>query len=181
MKRNRHVEAFVTEVHHGEMKLESDLELCMTKTSRYYGMLDQITPSDYIAAMVRACAIAFFLMCLAAPVWATEAESFDPDQPFNQALTTSALRSLLNQALDRLEDHVEISGNFNSDDTKGDQGKHLRFKFFPEGKSKSDQHFTAEGWFGSSPESGQYDWRFQFKQPDDRSKKHPPPQIESPL
>lgn len=144
-------------------------------------MLDQITPSDYIAAMVRACAIAFFLMCLAAPVWATEAESFDPDQPFNQALTTSALRSLLNQALDRLEDHVEISGNFNSDDTKGDQGKHLRFKFFPEGKSKSDQHFTAEGWFGSSPESGQYDWRFQFRQPDDRSKKHPAPQIESPL
>ncbi|BFU90959.1 MAG: hypothetical protein NTAFB01_21460 [Nitrospira sp.] len=120
-------------------------------------------------------------MCLAAPAWATEAESFDPDEPFNQALTASALRSLLNQALDRLEDHVEISGNFNSDETKGDRGKHLRFKFFPEGKSKSDQHFTAEGWFGSSPESGRYDWRFQFRQPDDRSKQHPAPQIESPL
>ena len=102
--------------------LGSDLELCMTETDRYYGVLDQITPSDYSAPMVRACVTAFFLMCLAAPVWATEAESFDPDQPFNQALTTSALRSLLSQALDRLEDHVEISGNLHSDDTKGDRG-----------------------------------------------------------
>lgn len=131
--------------------------------------------------MVRACATALFVMCLAAPVWATEAESFDPDQPFNQALTTTVLRSLLNQALDKLEDHVEISENLQSDDRKDDQGKHLRFKFYPEGKSKSDQHFTAEGWFRSLPESGQHDWRFQFRQPEDHSKKHPSPQIESPL
>ncbi|NGZ08337.1 MAG: hypothetical protein CV088_03000 [Nitrospira sp. LK70] len=131
--------------------------------------------------MRRACTIAFFVMYLTAPAWATEAESFDTDQPFDQALTAAALRSLLNQALDRLEDHVEISGNLHSDDTKGDQGKHLRFKFYPEGKSKSDQHFTAEGWFGSVPESGQYDWRFQFRQQEDRSKKHPSPQLESPL
>ena len=91
------------------------------------------------------------------------------------------LRSLLNHALDRLEDHVEISGNLNSDETKDDRGKHLRFKFYPEGKSKSDQHFTAEGWFGSSPESGRYDWRFQFRQPNDRSKKDPSLQLEGPL
>lgn len=131
--------------------------------------------------MVRACATAFFVMCLAAPVWATEAESFDPDQPFNQALTTTVLRSLLNQALERLEDHVEISGNLQPDDTKDNKGKHLLFKFYPDGKSKSDQHFTAEGWFRSLPESGQYDWRFQFRQPEDRSKPHSSPQIESRL
>ena len=131
--------------------------------------------------MMKILITALFVMCLAAPVWATEAESFDPDQPFNQVLTATMLRSLLNKALDRLEDHLEISGNFNSDDTKDDRGKHLQFKFYPEGKSKSDQHFTAEGWFGSSPEPGQYDWRFRFRQPDDRSKKHPFPQIEGPL
>jgi len=110
-------------------------------------------------------------MSLAAPAWATEAESFNPDQPFEQAMTAGVLRSLLNQALDRFEDHVEISGNLHSDDTKGDRGKRLQFKFYPEGKSKSDQHFSAEGWFRSLPESGQYDWRFQFRQPEDRSKK----------
>lgn len=138
-------------------------------------------PGITVSLMVRVCMTLLFLICLAVPVWAAEADSFDPDQPFNQALTAAALRSLLNQALDRLEDHVEISGNLHSDDTKRDQGKRLRFKFYPEGKSKSDQHFTAEGWFRSSPDSGQYDWHFQFMQPEDRAKKHPSPQVETPL
>lgn len=120
-------------------------------------------------------------MCLAVPAWADQRDSFNPDQPFEQAMTTGVLRSLLNHALDRFEDHVEISGNLHADEMKGDRGKHLQFKFYPEGKSKSDQHFTAEGWFRSLPESGQYDWRFQFRQPEDRSKKHPSPPIEAPL
>ena len=134
---------------------------------------------DYSAPMVQTCVTVLFLVCLAAPVWATEAESFNPDQPFEQAMTAGVLRSLLNQALDRFGDHVEISRN--SDDTKGARGKRLQFKFYPEGKSKSDQHFSAEGWFRSLPESGQYDWRFQFRQPEDRSKKHLFPQLEAPL
>jgi hypothetical protein len=123
---------------------------------------------------------AFFLMWLATPVWATEGETFDSDQPFEQALTTSLLRSLLNQALDRLEDHVEMSGNLKPDDTNGDQRRHLRLKFYPEGKSKSDQHFVAEGWFHFSPEAAQQDWHFKFKLPKDRSKKSSM-QFEAPL
>lgn len=131
--------------------------------------------------MMRAFTAALFLMLTAIPLWAAETEPFNPDQPFEQGLSTSLFRSLLNEALERLEDHVEISGNLNSDETKGDRGKHLRFKFYPEGKSKSDQHFEAEGWFRSFSESGQYDWHFQFKQPEDRSKKYSSPQTEAPL
>lgn len=142
--------------------------------------LDQAASKDYSDLMLRTVAAAIFLMCMASPLWASEPESFDPDQPFEQALTSSLLRSLLNQALDRLEDHVEIFGNLNSDETKGDRGKHLWFKFYPEGKSKSDQHFAAEGWFRSSPESGQHDWHFKFKRPEDRPRKSPP-QFEAPL
>ncbi len=119
-------------------------------------------------------------MCLAAPVWATEVESFDPDQPFDQALTTGVLRSLLNQALDQLEDHVEITGTLNSDASKGDKDRHFRFKFYPEGKSKSDQHLTAEGWFQFSPDTGQHDWHFKFMLPKDSPKK-PPLQFKAPL
>lgn len=131
--------------------------------------------------MLRAVVAVIFMMCMASPLWANETESFDPDQPFKQALTNSLLRSLLNQALDRLEDHVEISSDLNQDDTKGNRGKHLRFKFYPEGKSKSDQHFAAEGWFHSSPESGQHEWLFKFKRPEDRPQKSPSPQFETPL
>ena len=131
--------------------------------------------------MVKVLAAVPFIVCLAAPAWADEKPSFNPDQPFEQALSTSVFRSLLNQALDKLDDHVEISGHLNSDDATSDRGKHLQFKFYPEGKSKSDQHFAAEGWFRSFPESGQQDWHFKFTRPEDRSKKSPPPQLESPL
>ena len=134
----------------------------------------------YSALMKRAFAISLFVMSLAAPVWATETEPFNPDQPFEQALTTSVLRSLLNQALDKLEDHVEITGNLNSELSKGDKDRHVRFKFYPQGKSKSDQHLTAEGSFLFSPEAGQHDWHFKFKLPQNSPKKLPP-QLEAPL
>jgi hypothetical protein len=45
---------------------------------------------------------AFWFVYAVAPVLATQADAFDPDQPFEQALNTGILRSLLNQALDRL-------------------------------------------------------------------------------
>ena len=142
--------------------------------------LDQNLLEYYSVPMTRFAAATFFLLCVAAPVWATEVDSFDPDQPFNEAMTTGMLRSFLNQALDKLEDHVEITGNLSSDTLKNDEGKHLRFKFYPEGKSQSDQHLTAEGWFRFSPEAGQPDWHFKFELPKDHPTKLPP-QFEAPL
>ena len=80
--------------------------------------------------MVRAIAVGFFLMCMAGPVWAAaEAEPFNPDAPFQQGLTTNLLRSLLNQAIDGLEDHLEIMGKLDSGDVKGDRQGRLLFKF----------------------------------------------------
>jgi hypothetical protein len=116
------------------------------------------------------------------PVSATQADTFDPDQPFEEALGTSLLRSLLNQALDRLEDHVEISGNLSASDAKSDRTRHLRFKFYPEGKSKSQEHLSAEGWLRSTPEFGKLDWHFRFKLPEEQSKQLlPQPSFEAPL
>src|SRR6267143_4098531 len=108
--------------------------------------------------MARAIAVGFFLIFMAGPVWAAEAEPFNPDATFQQELTTSLLRSLLNQAFDRLEDHIEIMGKLDSDDVKGDRQGRLQLKFYPEGKSKSDQHIDAEGWFHVTPEGGEHDW-----------------------
>ena len=129
--------------------------------------------------MVRAVALVFFLMFTASPVWAAGAEPFDPDAPFQQGLTTSLLRSLLNQAFDRLEDHIEIMGTLDPDDVKGDRQGHLQLKIYPEGKSKSDEHVGAEGWFRVAPDGGQQDWHFRFTLPKDR--KNSPLQFEEPL
>ena len=129
--------------------------------------------------MVRTIAVGFFLLCTAGPVGAVEVEPFNSDAPFQQGLTTTLLRSLLNQAFDRLEDHIELMGKLNSSDAKGDRQGRVQFKFYPEGKSKSDQHLAAEGWFQVSPEGEQHDWHFRFSLPKDR--KHSPPQLEEPL
>jgi hypothetical protein len=118
-------------------------------------------------------------MFTAGPVWAAGAEPFDPDAPFQQGLTTGLLRSLLNQAFDRLEDHLEIMGKLDSDNGKGDRQGRLQFKFYPEGKSKSEEHVAAEGWFHVTPEGGQQDWHFRFTLPKDR--KNSPLQFEEPL
>jgi hypothetical protein len=125
---------------------------------------------------------ALSFLCWVTPVWATQADTFDPDQPFEPALSTGLLRSLLSQALDRLEDHVEVSGSLGSGNTRADQSRHLRFKFYPEGKSKSQQHLSAEGWLRSTPESGQLDWHFRFTLPEERSKQLlSKPLVEAPL
>jgi len=129
--------------------------------------------------MIRIIAAGLFLICTAGPVWAAEVEPFNPDAPFQQGLSTSLLRSLLNQAFDRLEDHVEIRGTLDSSDAKDDRQGRLQFKFYPEGKSKSDQHVAAEGSFHVTPEGGQHDWHFRFTLPKDR--KNSPLQLEEPL
>jgi hypothetical protein len=109
-----------------------------------------------------------FLMLVTVPVWAA---AFDPDQPFEQGFTNNLLRSLLNQAFDALEGHIEITGHVDPDDVKGHRRGNLRFKFYPEGKSTSDHHLTVEGWFHFSPETGQQDWHFRFKLPEARAQK----------
>ena len=123
-------------------------------------------------------AILFFLL-MTPLAWAGETPSFDPEQPFQQGFATGALRSLLNEALDALEDHLEITGNIVPDDVKGDRQGRLQFKFYPEGKSKSDQHVAAEGWFHFAPEGGPQDLHFRFTLPKDR--KNIPLQFEEPL
>lgn len=130
--------------------------------------------------MILLLTVSFCLVSWVAPAWATQSDTFDPDQPFEQALSTGLLRSLLNQALDCLEEHVEIAGDLHASHQKTDRPRYLRFKFYPEGKSKSQQHLSAEGWIRSTPESGQLDWHFRFKMPEERPTQAPP-QFDAPL
>ncbi|HKR80139.1 MAG TPA: hypothetical protein VJR69_10590 [Nitrospira sp.] len=106
---------------------------------------------------------AFVAMVAAQPVWAAEPE-FDPDQPF-KGLGQRLLESFLGQALAALDDHLEMSGTVDPNAPQGDNKQTLRFKFYPNGKSKSDEHITAEGWFGPSTDSRQDEFHFRFAVP----------------
>ena len=132
-----------------------------------------------VITMLRAIVFGFFMMFMACPVWAAETEPFNPEAPFQQGLTTGLLRSLLNQAFDQLEDHIEFLGKLDPDDVKGNRPGRLQFKFYPEGKSKSDEHIGAESWFRVAPDGGQHDWHFKFTVPKDR--KNSPLQFQEPL
>jgi hypothetical protein len=104
------------------------------------------------------------VMLAAQPLWAGEPE-FDPEQPF-KGLGQRLLESFLGQALAALDDHVEMSGSLDPDAPQPRDGnKSLRFRFYPNGKSKSEDHIAAEGWFGPSTDSRQDEFHFRFRVP----------------
>lgn len=92
-------------------------------------------------------------------------EPFDPEEPFNQAITKEVLRSFLNQALDVLDDHLEIIGSLTPDEKQGGRQQHLKFRFYPEGKSQSNESVTAEGWVDQAPHSSRQEFHFRFSLP----------------
>ncbi len=119
--------------------------------------------------MKLALAVAALSFVMAIPAWAGGPEEFDPDQPFREAITKNLLRSWFNQALDVLDDYLEITGALAPDEANGDRRSHLRFKFYPEGKSNSDESITAEGWAGRSPDRRQQELYFRFSLPESSS------------
>jgi len=115
--------------------------------------------------MKLALAVAALSFVMAIPAWAGGPEEFDIDQPFREAITKNLLRSWFNQALDVLDEYLEITGTLAPDEANGDRRSHLRFKFYPEGKSNSDESITAEGWAGRSPDRRQQELYFRFSLP----------------
>lgn len=113
----------------------------------------------------RVLAVVLLVVLALIAVESRASEPFDSEEPFNQAVTKNVLRSLLNQALDVLEDHLEIIGSLNPDEKQGDRQQHLKFRFYPEGKSKSNESVTAEGWISQAPHSSQQDFHFRFSLP----------------
>jgi hypothetical protein len=108
-------------------------------------------------------AAALMAVLAAQPVLAAEPE-FDPEQPF-RGVGQRLLESFLGQALAALDDHFEMSGGLDANPSQSDKKQTLRFKFYPNGKSKSDDHIAAEGWFGPSTDSRQEEFHFRFTVP----------------
>lgn len=128
--------------------------------------LDRTSLGGYSRCMRRSLFVALLCLWMTTPTWAGESESFDPEQPFKEALSNNLLRSLFNEALDRLENHLELSGNLAPEESTSDRRGHLRLKFYPEGKAKSDQPLTAEGWFRLAPDDTVQDFSFRFGNPE---------------
>jgi len=107
--------------------------------------------------MILRYALIAILMLLALPASAGERvqpighDGLNFDEPFEQAIGNNALHSLLNQALDLIENHIEIKANLHPNEETGDQRGHFQFKLYPHGRSQSDEHVSAELQFRFSP------------------------------
>jgi hypothetical protein len=116
------------------------------------------------------------LILAACPVWASErvqpvADELNFDEPFEQAAAKSALRSLLNQALDLIENHIELNGNLQPNEETGEQLGRFQLKLYPHGKSQSEDHVSAELRFRSSPDD--HHLSFDLKLPKESSRTLP--------
>ena len=117
---------------------------------------------------------------LAIPVWAGEtrppaAGEFDIEQPFNDVMGKRMLRSLLERAMDAVEDHFEIRGRLSKGEDGAEREGRFELRVYPDGKSHSNDHVGAEGWFRFSPEAGhELNLRLKsFKEPPQRTSQNP--------
>jgi hypothetical protein len=120
--------------------------------------------------------LSVILVLAASPVWGSErvhpvADELNFDEPFEQAAAKSVLRSLLNQALDLIENHIELSGDLQPNGETGERGGRFQLKLYPQGKSQSEDHISAELRFRSSPHDQH--WSFDLKHPKESSKNSP--------
>jgi hypothetical protein len=82
------------------------------------------------------------------------------------------LRGLFDQALATIQDYVEVEGSLPSQESRRAGEFHL--KLFPQGKSHSQEHVTAEGFFHLSPESDQPEFTLRFKSSKPSQRSVPP-------
>ena len=94
-------------------------------------------------------------------------ESFDLDRVFED------LRRLLWRAEAEVRDRVELKRDMQAQ-PDGEQQRHFEFKFYPKGRSQSDEHIKAETWVGSLDKSDESDFQFRLRFKRDRDK--PPSQ-----
>ena len=89
-------------------------------------------------------------------------ESFDTTTP------DRLLRSLYDQAVAAVQEYIEFEGRLPKNGETQARAGQFRLKLFPQGKSRSEEHLSAEGSFGLSPDSEQQEFTLRFK-----SSKHP--------
>ena len=71
------------------------------------------------------------------------------------------LRGLFDRALTTIHDYVEVEGSLPSEGTPA-VGE-FRLKLFPQGRSRSQEHVTAEGSFNLAPDKDQEQLILRFK------------------
>ncbi len=98
-----------------------------------------------------------------------------PNESFEQLFPSGLFDELYSHALSTLQDYIELEGNLPGEGSSRQQAGEFRLKLFPQGKSRSQEHLSAEGSFRLSPETDQQEFTLRFK-----ASKNPPHPLLSP-
>ncbi len=94
---------------------------------------------------------------------AAERQDKQASEFFDQVVPKGLLRDLYNQALSTVQEYVELEGSLPGEGQSRHQAGEFRLKLFPQGKSRSREHVTAEGSFRLSPDADQREFTLRFK------------------
>ncbi|WHZ21926.1 MAG: hypothetical protein OJF47_001038 [Nitrospira sp.] len=92
----------------------------------------------------------------------------DLNGSFDHTTPRDVLRGLFTQALATLQEYIEVETTLPAEGPSQPQTGEFRLKLFPQGKSHSQDHLTAEGIYRRSPDAGQ-EFTLRFK-----SSRNPP-------
>jgi hypothetical protein len=113
-----------------------------------------------------------------APSWAEEPALGGARLPLIlqdfSGLGSRLLEDLFEHAREVLQNYVEVEGGQRPSLQEGTQGGYLILRLYPKGKTKSDEHFTAETWFRFSNPHEKSSLFFDFKlTPSEKKSLHP--------
>ena len=87
----------------------------------------------------------------------------EANELLEQVVPNGLFRDLYNQALSTLQEYVELEGHLPGEGSSRQQAGEFRLKLFPQGKSRSQEHVSAEGSYRLAPEDGQREFTLRFK------------------
>lgn len=96
-------------------------------------------------------------------VAAEERQGPQASELFDHVIPQDLLRNLYSQALSTLQEYIEVEGNLPGEGSSRQQPGEFRLKLFPHGKSRSQEHMSAEGSFRLSPDADQQEFTLRFK------------------
>jgi len=97
------------------------------------------------------------------PATAAEGQGPQASDWFDHLIPKNALRHLYNQALSTVQEYVEVEGTLPGNGSSQQQAGEFRLKLFPHGKSRSQEHMSAEGFLPLSPDADQQELILRFK------------------
>lgn len=109
------------------------------------------------------------ILLITAPLMAAEPSGHQREHPgpvatigpVDKPEAEDLLHGLFDQALATIREYVEVEGNLSSPESR--RTGEFRLRLFPQGKSRSQEHLTAEGTFHLSPDTDQQEFTLRFK------------------